>query len=280
MIFVRELAHLFTARAAGVPGKMSLSTRLQCLVAQADVSGIWSAPRRIRMTVYLPGMVVNALLAVAALTLHNATPPGGLHNAAAVLSVLQPIMLAMPQARARACHRRGRFAARAASAAAKGVSAGRMTGGGSSGHSSGVRLRQAEENLMSVLSVLAAQAASPVCTTAAECAGQGVDTFIGTPERVWASVAALVALGGVVIGWLALRSARRTGDGRRRGAIVALAAGLVGGLNGAANLAVADGGLGTGNGVFGGASALLLGLAGATLGGLALARSRRAGLSG
>ncbi|MGP3934444.1 hypothetical protein [Nonomuraea sp. KM88] len=46
------------------------------------------------MTVYLSGMAVNALLAVAALILYNATPPGGLHNAAAVLFVLQPIMLA------------------------------------------------------------------------------------------------------------------------------------------------------------------------------------------
>ncbi|GAA4526637.1 DUF6223 family protein [Nonomuraea ferruginea] len=129
---------------------------------------------------------------------------------------------------------------------------------------------------MSVLFDLAAQVVSPVCTTPAECAGQGVDTFLGTPERVWASVAALVALGGVVIGWLALRSVRRAGSGGRRRAIAALVAGLVGGLNGAVKLAVADGGLGTGNGVFGAAMALALGLAGAALGGLALARSRRA----
>ncbi|NRQ33680.1 hypothetical protein HII36_17745, partial [Nonomuraea sp. NN258] len=74
---------------------------------------------------------------------------------------------------------------------------------------------------MSVLLVLAAEAASPVCTTAAECADQGVDTFIGTPARVWASVAAVAALGAVVIGWLALRSVRRGGGGRR-GAVVAL----------------------------------------------------------
>ncbi|MEU4514532.1 DUF6223 family protein [Nonomuraea wenchangensis] len=130
---------------------------------------------------------------------------------------------------------------------------------------------------MSVLLVLAA--ASPVCTTAAECAGQGVDTFLGTPERVWASVAALVALGGAVAGWLALRSARRGGGGRK-GAVVALAAGVVGGVNGAVKLAVADGGLGTGNGVFGAAVAVVLGLAGAVLGRLALARSRRTAPSG
>ncbi|WP_431922438.1 DUF6223 family protein [Nonomuraea jabiensis] len=56
--------------------------------------------------------------------------------------------------------------------------------------------------------------------------------------------------------------------------------GLAGGLNGAVSLAVADGDLGTGNGVFGGALALVLGLVGAVLGGPALARSRRTGLSG
>ncbi|MEV4176626.1 DUF6223 family protein [Nonomuraea sp. NPDC049709] len=133
---------------------------------------------------------------------------------------------------------------------------------------------------MSVLFGFAAQAASPVCTSAAECAGQGVDTFLGTPERIWASVAALVALGGVVIGWLALRSVRRVGDGGRRGAIVALVVALTGGLNGAVKLAVADGGLGTGNGVFGAALALMLGLVGAVLAGLALARSRRTARSG
>ncbi|MFF5211193.1 DUF6223 family protein [Streptosporangium sp. NPDC000396] len=133
---------------------------------------------------------------------------------------------------------------------------------------------------MSVLFGLAAQAASPVCTTAAECAGQGVDTFLGTPARIWASVAALVALGGAVIGWLALRSVRRLGNGGRKGAIVALVAGLIGGLNGTVKLAVADGGLGTGNGVFGAALALVLGLVGAALGGLTLTRARRTELSG
>ncbi|MGS2643753.1 DUF6223 family protein [Streptosporangium sp. LJ11] len=133
---------------------------------------------------------------------------------------------------------------------------------------------------MSVLLVLAVQTASPVCTTSAECAGQGVDAFLGTPQRIWASVAALVALGGVVIGRLALRSVRRVGNGGRRGAVVALVAGSIGGLNGAVNLAVADGGLGTGNGVFGGAVALVLGLVGAVLGGLALTRSHRTEPSG
>ncbi|GII77246.1 hypothetical protein Sru01_22280 [Sphaerisporangium rufum] len=130
---------------------------------------------------------------------------------------------------------------------------------------------------MSVLLTLATDVASPVCSTQAECAGQGVGTFVGTPRRVWASIAALAGLAGVVLGWLAVRSVRRLDGGGRRAAIVALVVAAAAGLNGAVNLAVADGGLGTGNGVAGGAAALALGLAGAVLGGLALTRSRRSG---
>jgi hypothetical protein len=56
LILLHESAHLATARAAGVPGKITLSTRLQFLTAQTDVSGVWAAPRRVRLTVYLAGM--------------------------------------------------------------------------------------------------------------------------------------------------------------------------------------------------------------------------------
>jgi hypothetical protein len=56
---------------------------------------------------------------------------------------------------------------------------------------------------------------------------------------------------------------------------VALVAGLIAVVNGGLVLAVADGGPGTGNGVIGGAGALVLGLIAMSLGGLALARSRR-----
>jgi hypothetical protein len=54
-----------------------------------------------------------------------------------------------------------------------------------------------------------------------------------------------------------------------------LAAGLIALVNGGLNLAIATGGPGTGNGVVGAAAALVLGLIGMALGGLALARSRR-----
>jgi hypothetical protein len=98
-----------------------------------------------------------------------------------------------------------------------------------------------------------------------------------TPRRLWATAVAVLGLGSVIIGGLALRrSSGRIGPGNgRKGAIVALVAGLIAAVNGGLNLAVARGGLGSGNGVAGGAAALVLGLVTVVLGGLALARSRR-----
>ena len=102
-----------------------------------------------------------------------------------------------------------------------------------------------------------------------------VSAYTLTPERITASLAAVMGLGGAVIGGLALaRSAGRTGTGRR-GAIVALALGPIGMVIGGLVVATADGGLGTGNGLGGGIVAMTLGLLGMALGGLALARSRR-----
>ena len=100
-----------------------------------------------------------------------------------------------------------------------------------------------------------------------------------TPRRLWATMAVLLGLVGVVIGGLALaRPAGRFGTASGRlGAIVALVAGLIAVVNGGLNLAIATGGPGTGNGVVGGAAALVLGLVGMALGGLALAHSRRTG---
>ncbi|WP_049564770.1 hypothetical protein [Nonomuraea sp. SBT364] len=93
VIFLHELGHLLTARAAGVPGRISLGTRLQFLVAQTDVSGIWAASRRTRMTVYLSGMAINGVLGVVGLALYNVSDPGPLHVFAATLYITQVLML-------------------------------------------------------------------------------------------------------------------------------------------------------------------------------------------
>jgi len=101
-----------------------------------------------------------------------------------------------------------------------------------------------------------------------------------TPRRLWATVAAMLALVGVVIGGLALAhpvTRFRIASGRR-GGILALLVGLLAALNGGLNVAIATGGPGTGNGVVGGAAALVLGVIGMAIGGLALARSGRSAL--
>jgi hypothetical protein len=100
-----------------------------------------------------------------------------------------------------------------------------------------------------------------------------------TPRRLWATTVAAMGLAGVVIGSLSLvRPAGRLDTSGRRGAIIAVVAGLIAVVNGGLNLALANGGPGTGNGVIGGAAALVLGIIAVALGGLALTRRRRTAL--
>jgi hypothetical protein len=83
-----------------------------------------------------------------------------------------------------------------------------------------------------------------------------------TPRRLWATTVALLGLVGVVIGGLALaRPVNRFGiPCGRHGPMLALIAGLLAAVNGGLNLALANGGPGTGNGVVGGAAAFVLGV--------------------
>ncbi|CAM5263762.1 DUF6223 family protein [Streptomyces narbonensis] len=121
--------------------------------------------------------------------------------------------------------------------------------------------------------VLAAPAAAHDLAQSAD-----VEAYTLTTARFWATAAALLGLAAAVIGGLArARSVRPIGRGGKKRAIVALVAGLIALVGGVLNLAVADGGPGTGNGVVAGALALLSGLTAAILGGLALSRSRRTG---
>lgn len=121
--------------------------------------------------------------------------------------------------------------------------------------------------------LVAAHVAEPAATT----------VYGLTSRRLWASLAAGLALVGVVIGGLALaRPASRFGIASAPsrfplGASVALVAGLIAVTNGGLNLAIATGGPGTGNGVVGAAGAVVLGLIAMAEGGLFLARSRRIG---
>ena len=94
LLLLHELAHLATARAAGVPGRISFGTRLQFLVVQTDVSGIWAEPRRTRLTVYLAGMALELAvfgLAVLGRLVTGAESPAGVVLGAVALLALLPL---------------------------------------------------------------------------------------------------------------------------------------------------------------------------------------------
>ncbi|WP_328401766.1 hypothetical protein [Nocardia sp. NBC_00403] len=75
LVYVHELAHFITARAAGVHARIQLSTRLQFLIAETDISGIEFAPRRHRLTAYLAGMATNLSVAAVAVLIQATTSP-------------------------------------------------------------------------------------------------------------------------------------------------------------------------------------------------------------
>ncbi|WP_329117349.1 hypothetical protein [Streptomyces sp. NBC_01465] len=75
LLLLHECAHLLTARATGVPGRMRLGTRLQFLVVQTDISGIELAPRRHRLTAYLAGIATNLTVAATGILLIPLTAP-------------------------------------------------------------------------------------------------------------------------------------------------------------------------------------------------------------
>ncbi|CAL9467313.1 hypothetical protein [Streptomyces sp. enrichment culture] len=94
LLLAHELAHLVTARAAGVPGKMRLGTRLQFLVMQTDISGIELAPRRHRLTAYLAGIALNLSVASSLVLVLAVTETGTTAHrllAAALLLALLPL---------------------------------------------------------------------------------------------------------------------------------------------------------------------------------------------
>jgi putative peptide zinc metalloprotease protein len=62
-LFMHEMAHLVAARACGVESRMGISHRLWILVAETDLSGLWSVPRRERYLPFLAGAIFDAVCA-------------------------------------------------------------------------------------------------------------------------------------------------------------------------------------------------------------------------
>lgn len=97
IIFLHELGHLVTARAAGAPARITLGTRLRFLVAQTDVSGIWAAPLRVRMVVYLAGLCIDSSIAISCLIILNYAHPTGVAGRLVALTSVEAFLMLPPQ---------------------------------------------------------------------------------------------------------------------------------------------------------------------------------------
>lgn len=60
--FVHELAHLVAARAQGVPSRLGIGNRLWMVVAETDLTGLWSLPKAKRYLPLLAGVICDAVL--------------------------------------------------------------------------------------------------------------------------------------------------------------------------------------------------------------------------
>jgi len=60
-LFLHELAHLIAARSLGVNSRMGISNRLWYLVAETDLTGLWSVPKRERYLPMLAGVLLDAV---------------------------------------------------------------------------------------------------------------------------------------------------------------------------------------------------------------------------
>jgi Family of unknown function (DUF6223) len=94
-----------------------------------------------------------------------------------------------------------------------------------------------------------------------------------TPRRAWATASAGLALLAAAIGGLAhVRLTERLDSPSGSRAMIGVGLGSVAALSGGLNVALARGGPGSGNGVVGGALALILGLVAVALGAVAFGR--------
>jgi putative peptide zinc metalloprotease protein len=77
IVGLHEFCHLAAARAAGINGWLGWGTRLFFLVAQTTVPGLWLAPRRIRLRVFLAGMICDLAVCSAGVIGMTWAAPGG-----------------------------------------------------------------------------------------------------------------------------------------------------------------------------------------------------------
>jgi putative peptide zinc metalloprotease protein len=75
-VAAHEGAHVLATAALGLSSRLSVSRRLYFLTFQADLTRLWSVPRRARYGPLLAGMAWDTVILSAALMLQAALPPG------------------------------------------------------------------------------------------------------------------------------------------------------------------------------------------------------------
>jgi putative peptide zinc metalloprotease protein len=92
-IFLHEMAHLVAARAVGVAARLGIGNRLWHLVAETEITGIWSVPRRRRYLPILAGPLVDAVSAASMMILLALESHGLLHLSEIGLLLVRALLL-------------------------------------------------------------------------------------------------------------------------------------------------------------------------------------------
>jgi len=62
-VFLHELSHVIAARALGINARLAIGHRLWFVVAEADITGLWTVPKRQRYLPFLAGMLTDSVSA-------------------------------------------------------------------------------------------------------------------------------------------------------------------------------------------------------------------------
>ncbi|KQU60656.1 hypothetical protein ASG66_13560 [Bacillus sp. Leaf406] len=86
LTIIHEVGHFLAAYKIDIPVKFNLSIRMYWLVAEADISGLWSVPRNKRYVPFLAGIAFDSLVLFISVILKIAVPL--LENIASLLVLL------------------------------------------------------------------------------------------------------------------------------------------------------------------------------------------------
>lgn len=91
-IFIHELGHLVAARALGINSRLGISHRLWYLVAETDLTGLWSVPKRQRYLPLLAGVLIDMVSACLLMLLLSAREQGWLVLPTLALRLVRAMM--------------------------------------------------------------------------------------------------------------------------------------------------------------------------------------------